>query len=202
MDIIYHYDGVTGVFLYQGLADNNPLDPDSPLLPAYSTPTLSPSTSEFECARYLTPLGHVPAHHADGAWCVQPDWRDAKLWSTEDCREIEITEPNVTPADIGATVMPYPGPGYVWRNEQWQEDPALKYQLAEQAAERELASRQAVATAEITRIKPAVDGGYAKPDDVELMPKWQRYLYELPDVRTEPGWPESPQWQTEPDKVI
>ncbi|MBJ7590168.1 tail fiber assembly protein [Aeromonas veronii] len=202
MDIIYHYDGLTGLPLYQGVADANPLDPESPLMPAYSTQTKWPTTSALECARYLTPSGDVPAHHADGAWVIQPDWREARLWSIEDGREIEITEPNVTPADKNATVVPYPGPGYVWRDAQWQEDPALKYQLAEQAAERELANRQAKATAEINRIKPAVDGGYAKQEDVELLPKLQRYLYELPDVRTKPGWPESPQWPTEPEKLI
>ena len=202
MDIIYHYDGVTGLPLSEGVADANPLDPATPLLPAYATPTKPCATGDFECARYLTSSGDVPAHYSDGEWAIQPDWRDAKLWSTDDGREITISEPNVTPEQIGATVIPHPGPGYIWIDEQWQEDPALQYQLAEQVAERELASRQAVATAEINRIKPAVDSGYAKPNDVELLPKWQRYLYELPDVRTKPGWPEQPQWPTEPDKVI
>lgn len=202
MTSIYHYDGATGLSLSEGVADANPLDPASPLLPAYATPTKPIATGDFECARYLTLSGDVPAHHSDGAWVVQPDWRDAQLWSTEDGREISITEPNVTPDKIGATVVPYPGPGYVWRDEQWQADPDLQHQLAEQAAERELANRQAVATAEINRIKPAVDGGYAKPEDVELLPKLQRYLYELPDVRTKPGWPYKPQWPDEPEKVI
>lgn len=202
MNSIYHYDGVFGLYLSKGEADINPLDPDSPLLPSYATETPPPVANMLECARYLTPSGHVPAHNADGEWAVQPDWRDAKLWNMEDGREVTITEPNVTPAQIGATVVPYPGPGYVWLDEQWQTDPDLRHQLAEQEAERELESRQAVAAAEINRIKPAVDGGYAKPEDAVLLPQWQRYLYELPDVRTKPGWPESPQWPTEPDKVI
>ncbi|WP_439837235.1 tail fiber assembly protein [Aeromonas enteropelogenes] len=202
MDIIYHYDGATGLPISQGTADPNPLDPHNPLLPAYATPTPFPVTGEFECARYLTPDGRVPAHYTDGEWVVQPDWREAKLWSTYDGREIVITELNITPDQIGATALPYPGPGHVWRDEQWQDDPELKLMLAEQSAEQELANRQAVANAEINRIKPAVDGGYAKPEDVELLPKLQRYLYELPDVRTKPGWPEYPQWPTEPEKVI
>lgn len=202
MNSIYHYDGLTGLSLSQGTPDYNQLEPDSPLLPAYATPTKPPKLGDFECARYLTKSGKVPAHYADGEWVVQPDWRDARLWSIDDGREIEITEPNVTPADKNATVVPYPGPGYAWRDEQWQAAPDLQYKLAEQAAERELAWRQAKATAEINRIKPAVDGGYAKPEDAELLPKLQRYLYELPDVRTKPGWPESPQWPTEPEKVI
>ncbi len=202
MNTIYHYDCTSGLSLSHGVADDNPLDQENYLLPAYATQTSPPVTAERECARYLTASGDVPAHQADGDWVIQPDWRNERLWNTNDGRDIAITEPNVTPEQIGATVEPYPGPGYVWRGEQWQADPDMQYQLAEQAAERELASRQAVTTAEINRIKPAVDGGYAKPEDVERLPKLQRYLYELPDVRTKPGWPEEPQWPTEPEKVI
>ncbi|HDC4321630.1 tail fiber assembly protein [Aeromonas hydrophila] len=202
MDTIYHYDGVTGLLLSQSMADYNQLAPEHPLLPAYATPTPPLNPGEFECVRYLTPSGHAPAHHADGSWIIQPDWREARLWSMADGREIQITDPNVTPADKNATVVPYPGPGHVWRDEQWQADTELQYQLAEDAAEKELASRKAKASSEIARIQPAVDGGYAKPEDVERFPKWQRYLYELPDVRTKPGWPEKPQWPAEPDKVI
>lgn len=200
--IIYRFESTYGCLLGVGTADENPLDHQSPLLPAYSTPVDAPAVGAFECARYLTASGHVPAHHADGGWVIQPDWRAARLWSIDDGSEIEITEPNVTPSDINATVIPYPGPGYVWRDEQWKADPDMQHQLAEKVAERELASRQAMATADINRIKPAVDGGYAKQEDVDLLPKLQRYLYELPDVRTKPGWPEKPQWPTEPDKVI
>jgi len=200
--IINHYDAATGCLLGEGVADNNPLDPKAPLLPAYATPVPAPATGEFECARYLAPSGHVPAHHADGEWVVQPDWRDVPLWSKEDGSAMAIAEPNVTPDDRGATAVPYPGAGYVWRDGHWQEDQALQRELAEQEAEWVLATRQAEASAEISRIKPAVDGGYAKPDDVALLPKWQRYLYELPDVRTRPGWPEEPQWSDQPTPVI
>lgn len=196
--IIHHYDAATGCLLGQGTADTNPLDPKRPLLPAYATPTPPPPTDEFECASYLTPSGHVPAHHADGEWVIQPDWRDVTLWSTEDGSTVVIAEPNVTPADRGATAVSYPGPGYSWRDTQWQPDPELQYKLAEQAAEQELLTRQAEATAEIERIQPAVVGGYAKTADVDALPLWQRYRYELPDVRSRPGWPEQPAWTPRP----
>lgn len=201
MRIFYYHSG-HGCQQGDGVADVNPLDSASPLIPAYATPSPSPTTGALECARYLDAAGHVPANYADGDWFVHPDWRGVALWSKETGQLVEITEPNVTPDQIGATVTPYPGPGFVWLDNQWLEDPALKYQLTEQAAEWEMARRQTVANAEINRIKPAVDGGYAKPEDVELLPTLQRYLYELPDVRTKPGWPENPQWPTEPEKVI
>uniref|UniRef100_A0A3L0VTB5 Tail fiber assembly protein n=1 Tax=Escherichia coli TaxID=562 RepID=A0A3L0VTB5_ECOLX len=196
--IIYHYDSATGCLLGQGTAEANPLDPKSPLLPAYATATPAPITEEFECARYLTPDGHASAHYADGEWVIQPDWRDVPLWSTEDGSTVVIAEPNVTPADLGATAVPYPGPGYAWRDGRWQEDQALQRALAEAAAEQELAALQAEATTEIDRIQPAVVGGYAKASDVDALPLWQRYRYELPDVRSQPGWPEHPAWPPRP----
>ena len=60
----------------------------------------------------------------------------------------------------------------------------------------------AVAVAQIELIKPAVDGGYAKPEHTQLLADWQRYRYELTLVPEHPGWPESPQWPAEPEKVI
>ncbi len=195
---IYHYSAITGLLHTTGSADDNQLDNQSPLLLAYATKFPPPTTGDFECARYLTADGAAPAHHADGRWVIQPDWRNVTLWNTQDGREVTITEPNVTPDEIGATTVPYPGPGYVWRDELWLADPDLQYQLAEKAAERELASRQAIATSEINRIKPAVDGGYAKPDDAALLPQLQRYLYELPDVREQAGWPFAISWPEMP----
>ncbi|HHQ4781803.1 TPA: tail fiber assembly protein [Aeromonas veronii] len=200
MTAVYNYDADTGCLLGTSVTDANPLAPSEPLLPAYAAVLPPPETGERECACYLTPNGRVPAHHAEGTWTIQPDWRDVKLWSKEDGRMIVITEPAVTPEERGATTMPYPGPGYVWRDEQWQSDPALQHKLAEQRAEQELARRQAEATAEIARITPAVDGGYAKPSDVELLPQWQRYLYELPDTRERPGWPDNPTWMPKPNE--
>lgn len=195
---IYHIDAVTGCLLSKGEADSNPLDPKSPLLPAYATPVPAPVTGEFECARYLTPSGHVPAHHADGKWVIQPDWRDVPLWNTADGSAMVITEPNITPDERGATAVPYPGPGHAWRDGHWQEDPALQRELAEQTAEQDLVARQAEASAEIERIQPAVVGGYAKAADTQVLPLWQRYRYELPDVRSQPGWPEQPAWPPHP----
>lgn len=66
----------------------------------------------------------------------------------------------------------------------------------------ELAARIATADRQIGTIKPAVDGGYAKPEHTQLLADWQRSRYELTLVPEQAGWPEQPQWPTEPDKVI
>ena len=198
MNTIYHYAADNGGLLGAGVADANPLEPNFPLLPAYATPSAPLEALAHECARYLDEAGAVPAHHADGDWVLQPDWRGVALWSTQTGAPVEITTPNLTPAQQGATEVPYPGPGYVWRNGQWQADPILQHALAEQAAEREMGIRKTEAIAEINRIQPAVAEGYAKPADAAALPQWQRYLYELPDVRSQPGWPEQPAWLLRP----
>ncbi|MNR64856.1 hypothetical protein D3C85_1876530 [compost metagenome] len=61
-----------------------------------------------------------------------------------------------------------------------------------------LAQLDHTAAGEVERLRPAVDGGYAKEADVELLAQWQRYRYELPDVRNKPGWPEQPAWPPRP----
>lgn len=71
-----------------------------------------------------------------------------------------------------------------------------------QTAESLLAAAIAEASQQISIIKPAVDGGYARPEHTQLLADWQRCRYELTQVPEQPGWPESPQWPTEPDKVI
>lgn len=64
-----------------------------------------------------------------------------------------------------------------------------------------LSGKMAVANQQIAIIKPAVDGGYAKPEHTQLLADWQRCRYELTLVPEQPGWPEQPQWPTEPEKV-
>lgn len=66
----------------------------------------------------------------------------------------------------------------------------------------EQSARIATANQQIAILKPAVDGGYAKPEHTQLLAYWQRCRYELTLVPEQPGWPHKPQWPTEPEKVI
>lgn len=72
---------------------------------------------------------------------------------------------------------------------------------AEKSAQ-ELLRSMATSEQQISILKPAVDGGYAKPTHTQLLADWQRYRYELTLVPEQTGWPESPQWPHEPEKVI
>ena len=70
------------------------------------------------------------------------------------------------------------------------------------AAFSKLNDLQATAVAQIELLKPAVDGGYAKPEHTQLLADWQRYRYELTLVPEQPSWPDKPQLPAEPEKVI
>ncbi|MFM4647582.1 tail fiber assembly protein [Aeromonas bivalvium] len=195
---IFGYDPLFGCLIYQDQATANPLDQSAPLMPTYSTPTPAPMAGEHECARYLDSQGKVPAHHAEGDWVIHPDWRNTPLWHMTDGHRLSVSEPNITPEQLHATWIPYPGPGHVWRDGLWHADPALLYQFEEQAAEQALTQRLNEAKEIIGRIQAAIEGGYAKQADITALPTWQRYCYELPDVRTQPGWPTEVVWSERP----
>ena len=84
----------------------------------------------------------------------------------------------------------------------WELDTSAEQKARLEAAQLEQSARIATANQQIAIIKPAVDGGYAKPEHTQLLADWQRYRYELTLVPEQAGWPESPQWPAEPDKVI
>ncbi|MGL5226175.1 MAG: tail fiber assembly protein [Aeromonas sp.] len=74
-------------------------------------------------------------------------------------------------------------------------------QSATDIAKSQLATKIAVAAQQVDILKPAVDGGYAKPEHTKLLADWQRYRYELTAVPELNGWPASPAWPQEPATV-
>lgn len=89
-----------------------------------------------------------------------------------------------------------------WTNDGWVKDENAEQQAKLQAAQTEQSARIDNANQQIAIIKPAVDGGYAKPEHTQLLSDWQRYRYELTLVTEQPGWPDNPQWPDQPATVI
>ncbi|WP_421225758.1 tail fiber assembly protein [Aeromonas jandaei] len=77
-----------------------------------------------------------------------------------------------------------------WIGEEWVKDDAAEKQAKLEAAQAELSARITAANQQIDIIKPAVDGGYAKPEHSKLLDDLQRYRYELILVPEQDGWPE------------
>lgn len=129
MHPIYRYHPLTGESLGSTVADTSSLEPDVPLLPAYTTPAEPPLTTEREAALYLDVDGTVPTQYQAGAWRVVPDWRGVPLWSTVSGEPLVVDAPGVTPADLGATDQPRPSAAHVWLDGRWDHDVALDEQL-------------------------------------------------------------------------
>jgi len=133
-------------------------------------------------------------------WEQVLDLRGQLAYNTVTRAASEIVELGPLPAD--QTLLPPGSPFDRWNGQAWVKDEAAEQQDKLEAAQAEQAASITTATQQIAIIKPAVDGGYAKPEHTQLLADWQRYRYELTLVPEQTGWPESPQWPTEPDKVI
>lgn len=143
--------------------------------------------------------GHVWVRDND-EWKEIEDHRGTVVYdtATKECSEISA----LGPIPEGKTTLAPTSPHDQWSGVEWVRDDEQEQQATLTAAMAEQSTRIATADRQIGIIKPAVDGGYAKPEHTQLLADWQRCRYELTLVPEQPGWPESPQWPTEPDKVI
>ncbi|HEH9401954.1 TPA: tail fiber assembly protein [Aeromonas sobria] len=138
----------------------------------------------------------------ESGWRLTPDYRGVTVYDKATRHPCEITE--LGPLPVTHTLLAPTSPYDVWdeTTQGWIHDDIAAEQAQLIAATAEQAQRMAEANQQIAILQPAVDGGYAKPEYTQLLADWQRYRYELTLVPEQAGWPESPQWPTEPDKVI
>lgn len=133
-------------------------------------------------------------------WAQVPDYRGMTGYDTTTHQPIAIT--SLGPLQDSCTLLAPSSPYDHWNGQAWELDEEAEQQAKQEAAQTELAKRISIANQQIAILTPAVDGGYAKPEHTQLLADWQRCRYELTQVPEQAGWPESPQWPTEPDKVI
>lgn len=147
------------------------------------------------------PSGYVWTRQVNSnSWDMVEDHRGKTVYDTMTKKACEITELGQIPD--GKTVLQPNSPFDKWTGDAWERDDEAEQSAKLEAAQIDQATRLANANQQIAIIKPAVDGGYAKPGHPQLLADWQRCRYELTLVPEQPGWPEKPQWPTEPEKVI
>jgi len=150
-----------------------------------------------------TPMPTLPGKaivRRNEAWTQVDDHRGQKAYSITTGQSVDITE--IGPLDSNLTLIAPTSPYDSWNGSSWEIDEQAEVAKKLAAAEAEQTKRFNLANQQIAIIKPAVDGGYAKPEHTQLLADWQRCRYELTQVTEQPGWPEAPQWPAEPDKVI
>ena len=133
-------------------------------------------------------------------WEQVLDLRGQVAYDTVTRAPSEIVELGPLPAD--KTLQPPGSPFDSWNGNAWVKDESAEQQNKLEVAQSELATLIVNANQQIAIIKPAVDGGYAKPEHTQLLADWQRYRYELTLVPEQPGWPDKPEWPDQPATVI
>lgn len=136
----------------------------------------------------------------ESGWRVVEDHRGQVVYDTTTRIPEAVTE--LGPIQAGKTLLPPESQFDNWSGDVWVKNEAAEQQAKLQAAQTEQAEKIANANQQIAIIKPAVDGGYAKPEHTQLLADWQRCRYELTLVQEQPGWPDLPQWPAQPATVI
>ncbi|WP_421329621.1 tail fiber assembly protein [Aeromonas veronii] len=133
-------------------------------------------------------------------WTQVEDHRGTTLYHLSTKATIQVTELGPLPAEY--TTQAPTSPFDNWNGQEWVRDQEAEQKAKLDDTQTEQSKRIADVSQQIAILTPAVDGGYAKPEHTQLLADWQCYRYELTLVPEQAGWPESPQWPAEPDKVI
>ncbi|MDB0543058.1 tail fiber assembly protein [Ralstonia solanacearum] len=194
---IHHYDHVTGEWLKPGAADENPLDPDSPLIPAYATPTDPPVVTEGSVALYLDAGGAAARNWWDGAWQVWADFRAAPLYRIADGTVYDYSGAysGIGPLPADLTQQARPSAAHIWDGTDWQLDEALRASLYRADALAERNARMKQARRAIGPLQAAADLGEATEAEAAQLLIWRRYQVALNrvDLDADPiEWPMAP----------
>lgn len=197
---IFNYHPATGEFLGSGLADENPLQPDEPIVPGYATPHQVPDALEHRARVYRAGDGKIPQNWPDGNWTHVPDYRGKPLYRTADGSRFELGPEYDGLGDLPVflTDEPRPTPAHVWLNDEWTLDEALE---TSQLAAAATAQRNALLLEADQLIAPLMDGfvlDELSPDDSARLKALSQYRKALRAVTSQQGFPRDINWPAKP----
>jgi len=197
---IYNYHPLTGEYLGTGRADDNPLEPDNPIVSGWATKLAPPDASTGRVAVYRTPSGIAPQNWPDGAWTLVPDYRSTPLFRTADGSAFELGPEYNGIGDLlpFLTDEPRPSPAHVWQNDEWALDQALETSQLTAAAG---AKRDALLVEADAEMQPLIDsfflGENTPGEDVKRIALSQ-YRKALRAITSQPGFPRTINWPVKP----
>ncbi|MGO4326726.1 phage tail assembly chaperone [Cupriavidus sp. 2TAF22] len=197
---IFNYHPATGEFLCNGLADENPLDKDDPIVSGWATPTPPPARTERAVPIYRDAAGHAPQNWPEGSWTLAPDYRAVPLYRTADGSLFQLGAEYSGLGDLPPflTDGPPPSPAHKWVDEEWTLDVALE---TEQLAAAARAQRDALLVEADGRIAPLMDGfvlGELEPADETLLKALSQYRKALRALTAQAGFPRDTVWPVKP----
>ncbi|MGY8624172.1 tail fiber assembly protein [Chromobacterium violaceum] len=194
---VYCYSSETGEYAGETTAQRSPLDLDEVyLIPAWAAEDAPPTAGARHAAAFRAGDGSVPRHCAAGEWCVLPDWRGVRLWSTATARPV-VAALGDTPESLGATELEPPQFG-TWNGRGWVVDTAALQAAQKISAEAEIALRRAQADAAVVPLQDAADLGIATAAETALLTAWRRYRVLLSRVPQQASFPTQIDWPTPP----
>ena len=197
---IFNYHPITGALLSPGVADDNPLQPDDPIVPGFATPIAPPSGGERQVAVYRDGQGKAPQNWPQGSWTLVPDYRAVPLYRTADGSAFALDDTYTGLGDLPAflTDEARPSAAHVWQNDEWTLDVTLETELLAAAAR----AQQATLLAEADqRVAPLMDGfvlGELTTEEEALLKALSQYRKALRAVTAQAGFPRDINWPVKP----
>lgn len=197
---IFNYHPLTGEYLGAGVADENPLQHDDPIVPGYATPTAPPPHVETSTVVYRDPAGRAPKNWQEGSWAPVPDYRTVPLYRTTDGTRFDLGAEYNGLGDLPSflTDEPRPSAAYKWVNDEWALDVALETQ---QLAVKETMQRDALLAEANDLIAPLMDAfvlDELTPEDDARLKALSQYRKALRAVALQAGFPRTINWPVKP----
>lgn len=177
MTTIYHYSPLTGELAGQSLADENPLDPENPLIPAHATEIVPPAAKKGSVAVF------------DGsAWKMVVDQRQKTIYNKSDYTQSKTVD-DLGPVPTGWTLKK-PKDYCVWDKTKgvWSYSQDLEKPVK---ASDVRAQRDEIVDRVSREINRQIDDG-ADPA------KWRVYRKALRNLPEQDGFPFKVTWPTAP----
>lgn len=196
----FSYHPLTGEYLGAGVADENPLQPDEPIVPGYATPRELPVAIAGRAHVYRRANGSVPQNWPEGDWTMVPDYRASPLFRTLDGSAFSLGNEYNGLGDLPSflTDEPRPSLAHVWLNDEWTLDEALETSQLIAAA---TAKRDALLVDADQMIAPLMDGfvlDELTAEESARLKALSQYRKALRAVTSQAGFPRTINWPVKP----
>lgn len=143
--------------------------------------------------------GQTIIRQADG-WQLVTDLRGVVVYDKSTGHPVTVNA--IGELQEQYTLLEPSSPYDKWSGEEWVKDESAEQQAKLEASQAEQLMRINEANQQIAILMPAIDGGYAKQEHIQLLADWQRYRYDVALVSEQPDWLEKPQWPERPPSVV
>jgi len=183
-----------------GVADDNPLQPDEPIVPGFATPTEPPASNARQIPVYRDDHGRAPQNWPAGSWMLVPDYRAVPLFRTADGSAFMLDDTYTGLGDLPTflTDEERPSAAHVWQNDEWTLDVGIETDLLAATAR----AQQATLLAEADqRVAPLMDGfvlDELTTAEEALLKALSQYRKALRAVTAQTGFPRTINWPVKP----